>query len=228
MRLRDLLPILLLGACSPVPPAHVAAPPVVPVPPAAAASPSLESGIGLHSRADGQSSVTAERVKTLSDQLKQAEAESGSAVAALDKLRREKFSVESDLENFYNRLVAQEKAAKAMTLQVRSVEASLAEERQLREQATAKLKESEGLVRGKEEEASGLRMQLDTSIRNQTAAEEAVQTIHREASDARTAADRLSGENRLKNKLLAGCAGLILLMGVFIYLLISRRTLFPF
>ena len=192
------------------------------------AQPALGSAIELHAKADGQSSVTAERVRTLSEQLTQVEKDSADAVAELDRLRASKFSVESDLVKFYNRLVAQEKLVKDMTLQVKSVEESLLAERALREQASAQLLTTSSLLRDKETEASLLREQLSTANTIASSADKAAKQYMSEAASAHAEADKLKGVSSFKTKLLVGSAIIIVLQALFAYLLIRFRTIFPF
>lgn len=219
---------LVLSGCAPTQPARVPTnqvPAAVERPPA---SPALDTAIAIHGRADGQAIVTAAQVKTLSGQLKQVHDEALSTVAELDRLRAAKFAVESDLVAFYNKLVAQEKLVKTMTLQVTEVEASLAAERLLREQAATKLQETDRLLRDKEAEAQLLRSQLGQANRNSADAEQAVKTTGEALGKAMARADKLQGESAFKTKLLIGSAVLVLLLLAFILLLIKFRTIFPF
>lgn len=218
----------LLTSCPEKTPPHVPTTAVQPTTAAPSAAPTLDNAIIIHGQADGQAAVTAVQVTSLSAQLKKVHGEAVSAVQELDRMRKAKFAVEEDLVTFYNRLIEQEKAMKAMTLQVVDVETSLAKERELRQQEGLKLRETEGLLRAKEQEASMLRVQLTQANANSVAAEAAVQAIGKAEIKLREDVGRLAGESAFKTKLLIGAGILLLLLTAGFLLLLKFRTLLPF
>lgn len=205
--------------------------PTEPVPAAKeqpSAAPSLDSALDLHGKADGQAAVTAAKVTSLSTQLDKVHREATSAVAELDRLRKAKFAVEEDLVAFYNRLIEQEKAMKAMALQVTDVEASLVAERKLREEEASKLHEAERLLRAKEQEAAMLRSQLGLANAHAREAEQAIKTANGLNERLNTEVNRLKGESSFKTKLLIGAAVLVLFLVGAILLLLKFRSVLPF
>lgn len=227
-RILLLLGTLLLCSCPETVPPRVPTTGVSPTAITPSPAPTLGTAIDLHGKADGQAAITASQVKTLSGQLEAVHREAQSAVAELARLRASKFAVETDLVSFYNRLVEQEKQVKLMTLQVVEVEQSLLTERQLREQASSKLRETDALLRAKESEAQVLRSQLEQANLNALNAEAAVKASGTALTRALDNVSRLTGESAFKTKLLIGAAALTVLLLLFILLLLKFRTILPF
>lgn len=216
-----------LVACAP--------PPVAPVTPVTSSkppvAPSAVNTLGEAMTALRAAELEAERTRQnldrAQDNLNKANTSLRATVEQASKLAKQKSATEAELVDLYNRMVEQEKAYLDLTKDFDATTASLAAERALRTQITAKLSEAERKAAVKDSEASELRRLLDTSERTAAATDKAMRDYQTAAADAVAKADSLKGQNKLLFRALMVTGSLLLLCIIIAAARVYRKVAFP-
>ena len=199
---------------------------IVRLPPASqqpSAQPTVSEARRLSSEADAKGALAADQVSRAGKGMRETQQEMQQLVETTLRLRQQKAASESDLLKLYNRLVEQEKRMRMLVSDISDAETSLASERNMRQLVSVKLSEAEALIAAKDAEALQLRDQLtymnDVAEATRKMADDNAALAGKESARA----DRVAGESAFKGRLLLGTAGLLLVAGLIIFLLVRTK-----
>lgn len=220
----SLLTLLTIVTCAPVTPQRAI---VVKLPPAAkqqSAQPAVSEARRLTGEAATQGARAADQVSRAGKGLQATQREMQQLVETAARLRQQKAASENDLLQLYNKLVEQEKRMTLLVMDIGEAEVSLADALTKVQQVSVKLSDAEALVAAKDAEAMQLRDQLiymnDVAEAQRQMADQNATLASKESARA----DRVTGESKLKTKLLIG-TGSLLLVTIFVIVLLVRSRL---
>lgn len=145
--------------CAPKPGPVVSS--VLPKPPVVrSAGPAIEAARQSSAKADMAAAVARASVARTKTGLDEANAAMQEAVAESNRLRKQKHATENELVALYNRLVEQERRMKLLVTDIIDAEVALVNEKNLRQEVSDKLAESEKLIASKDGENAELRRLL--------------------------------------------------------------------
>lgn len=150
-------------ACAPKPAVTVSPVTLNKPPTSLSAAPTLDAARQASARADLVAGLARASVARAKLGLEETSASLRDAVAEANRLRQQKHATESELITLYNHLLEQERRTKILVSDIIDAEASLIHEKNLRQEVSDRLAESEKLAAAKDNENAELRRLLDYS-----------------------------------------------------------------
>ena len=224
--MKFLLPLVLatITSCAPAPSA--VSPFIKQTLPARAAdiSPALDAARDATAQADAAVDLSREHLTAITRETTTLRQGLQAATAEADRLRKQKTASEAELDGLWRSLQTLTARNLFLESETQAATDSLAREKSLRLLAGEALTSAQALARGKESEATQLRLQLIDSEAAREAIHATSAALAKAVTQHQSRADQLAGEIRLY-RIALGIAALLLLLWLIIKFLLPPRLL---
>lgn len=174
-------------------------------------SPALGAARDAAARADAANDLSREHISTIQRETTTLRQGLQAATAEADRLRKQKTASETELDHLWQSLQNLTTRNLFLEAEAQAATDSLAREKSLRLLAGEALTSAQTLARGKESEATQLRLQLIDSEAQREAIHSTSAALAKAATQHQSRADKLSGEIRLY-RIVLGISALLFLL----------------
>ena len=191
---------------------------------AADISPALNAARDAATKADAAVDLSRGHITTITRETTTLRQGLQAATDEADRLRRQKTASEAELDGMWQSLQALTARNLFLESEAQAAADSLAREKTLRHTASEALTTAHALARGKESEATQLRLQLIDSESQREAIHTTSAALAKAVAHHQSRADKLAGEIRLY-RIALGIAALLFLLWIIIKFLLPPRLI---